>query len=202
MSTLIAVIGNCGSGKTALTKKLSEHYGLVSLLEQHVERPFQARFQSELKTFALANQIDYLLFRAEQELSLRETDKAGIVDGGLDQDFYIFTRLFPRKGFLDDREYALCERLYRTLRRTLPPPDLLIRLTAPLDVLVQRRASRTRALDIVTDADLPTIDELTDTWLRENAVPVIPFDTSQDDPGYSMTASSLLDALGRFLALL
>ncbi len=202
MSTLIAVLGNCGSGKTALTKKLSEHYGLVSLLEQHVERPFQARFQSELKTFALANQIDYLLFRAEQELSLREMDQAGIVDGGLDQDFYIFTRLFHRKGFLDDREYALCERLYRTLRRTLPPPDLLIRLTAPLNVLTKRRASRTRALDIVTDADLSTIDELMETWLRENAVPVIPFDTSQDDPGYSMTASSLLDALDGFLALL
>ncbi len=201
MSTLIAVIGNCGSGKTALTRKLSEHYGLVSLLEQHVERPFQARFQSELKTFALANQIDYLLFRAEQELSLRETDKAGIVDGGLDQDFYIFTRLFHRKGFLDDREYALCERLYRTLRRTLPPPDLLIRLTAPLDVLVQRRLNRTRALDIVTDADLPVIDELMKMWMRDNAAPVITFDTSQDDPGYSTTATPLFTALDHFLAL-
>ncbi len=201
MSTLIAVIGNCGSGKTALTRRLSEHYGLVSLLEQHVERPFQARFQSELKTFALANQIDYLLFRAEQERSLRETGKAGIVDGGLDQDYYIFTRLFQRKGYLDDREYALCGRLYRTLRCTLPPPDLLIRLTAPLDVLVQRRAGRTRALDIVTDADLPAIDELMETWMQDNTVPVIPFDTSPDDPDYSSTIAPVLRSIDQHLSL-
>ncbi len=201
MSTLIAIIGNCGSGKTALTKRLSEHYGFVPLLEQHTERPFQTEFQSELKTYALANQFDYLLFRAEQELALRQTDRVGIADGGLDQDFYIFTRLFHRKGFLDDREYALCETLYRTLRRTLPPLTLLIRLTSPLDVLVQRRRRRTRELDIVTDADLPTIDELIDAWMRDNTVPVITFDTSQDDPDYSATIAPLLHNLEQHLSL-
>ncbi len=200
MSTLIAVIGNCGSGNTALTKKLSEHYELTPLLEQHVERPFQAKFQSELKTFALANQIDYLLFRAEQELSLRQTDKAGIVDGGLDQDFYVFTRLFHRKGLLDDREYELCERLYRALRRSLAAPNLLIRLTAPLEVLVQRRATRTRALDIVTDGDLPAIEGLMDTWMKDNSVPITTFDTTLHDPDYSVTTRSLFEALDRFLA--
>jgi deoxyadenosine/deoxycytidine kinase len=35
MSKLIAVIGNCGSGKTTLTRRLSEHYGFVPLMEQH-----------------------------------------------------------------------------------------------------------------------------------------------------------------------
>jgi deoxyadenosine/deoxycytidine kinase len=195
MAKLIAVIGNCGSGKTALTKRLTAHYGITPLLEQHAERPFQARFQSQLKTYALANQVDYLLFRAEQEHALRLSGAAGIADGGLDQDFHVFTRLFRRKGLLDEREYALCERLYRALRRASPPPDLLIRLTAPLDVLARRRAVRTRALDIVTEADLPAIDELLAGWMSGSRIPVIEFDTSADDPDYSRTAAPLLRAL-------
>jgi deoxyadenosine/deoxycytidine kinase len=149
MVKLIAVIGNWGSGKTTLTRRLSEQYGFVPLMEQHQERPFQARFRSDLKKYSLANQMDYLLFRAEQELSLQGSDTIGIADGGLEQDFHVFTALFHRKGYLDEHEYRICERLYKALRQTLPLPDLLIRLSAPLDVLRRRRAARSRELDIV-----------------------------------------------------
>lgn len=200
MSRLIAVIGNCGSGKTALTKRLSEHYGFTPLLEQHQERPFQAHFQDDLKRYSLANQVDYLLFRAEQELSLQGTDQTGIADGGLEQDFHIFTRLFLLKGFLNVPEYHLCERLMQVLRRTLPPPDLFIRLTAPRDALVQRRLARSRDLDIVTPEELETIDELMDTWMKGNTVPTLTFDTSADDPDYSRTIQPLLAQLDAFLA--
>ena len=201
MGKLIAVIGNCGSGKSALTKRLSEHYNLTPLLEQHQERPFQAKFQDDLKSYSLVNQLDYLLFRAEQEIALRASDKAGIADGGLDQDYYVFTKLFHRKGYLDDSEYGLCERMVRAIRQVLPPPDLMIRLSAPLEILVERRAGRTRKLDIVTADDLGTIDELIATWMTETTVPTLTFDTAKDDPQYSLTIGPLLRALDRFLAL-
>jgi deoxyadenosine/deoxycytidine kinase len=201
MRKLIAVVGNCGSGKSALTRKLSEHYDLVPLLEQHQERPFQARFQSDLRNYSLANQIDYLLFRAEQELSLRESDKAGIADGGLEQDFHVFTRLFLLKGFLDEQEYRLCERMVQAVRRTLPPPDLMIRLSAPLDILIKRRAARTRKLDIVTTDDLSSIEDIIETWMAGNTIPTILFDTSEDDPDYSLTTRPLLSALDHFFSL-
>ncbi len=200
MVKLIAVVGNCGSGKTALTQKLSKHYGLKPLLEQHAGRPFQARFQEELRSYALPNQIDYLLYRAEQELELRESHDIGIADGGLDQDFHVFTKLFHRKGLLNDAEYQLCKRLYHITRVTIPAPDLLIRLTAPLDVLTRRRAARTRALDIVTTGDLGTIDELMAAWMAQNSVPVITFDTAEDDPSYSSTSEPLITQLDRILS--
>lgn len=200
MGKLIAVVGNCGSGKTALTRKLSEHYGLKSLLEQHQERPFQARFQEDLRRYSLANQIDYLLFRAEQEQALRGCDTAGIADGGLEQDFHVFTRLFHHKGFLDEQEYELCARLYQALRGALPPPDLLIRLSTPLPVLIRRREIRTRSLDIVTAGDLPTIEEIISKWMAESAIPTIAFDTTEDDPDYSRSTGPLLGALNRFLS--
>ena len=64
------------------------------------ERPFQALFKQDAR-YALANQLDYLLFRAEQEKELSASHKIGLVDGGLDLDFHGFTRLFHARGLLE-----------------------------------------------------------------------------------------------------
>jgi deoxyadenosine/deoxycytidine kinase len=90
--------------------------------------------------------------------------------------------------------------MYQALRQALPVPDLLIRLSAPLNVLKRRRTIRTRELDIVTADDLGTIDELMAAWIAGNTVRVIDFDTRADDPDYSRTTGPLLAALDRFLS--
>ena len=145
MGKLISIIGNTGAGKTTLARALCETGRFIPALEQHAERPFQALFAGDLRRYALPNQVDYMLLRAEQEAAIRGARNMGIVDGGLEQDFFIYTRLFSRRGYLDGEEYKLCERLYRRLRCLLPAPDLFIYLTAPQAVLSQRVAIRDEA---------------------------------------------------------
>ncbi len=182
MGALIAIIGNCGSGKTTLARLLCRQLGYYQLLEQHTERPFQAAFMQDRRQ-ALPNQIDYLLLRAGQEHSIRQAAGVGVVDGGLDQDFYVFTHLFYAKGYLDEAGFDLCQRLYRQLRQLLPPPDLLLKLNAPLEALKQRRAARSRPLDIVSEVDLPHIDDLLADWLQAGPppAPLIQVDASPGD---------------------
>jgi deoxyadenosine/deoxycytidine kinase len=182
MGALIAIIGNCGSGKTTLARLLCRRLGYHQLLEQHTERPFQAAFMHD-RSQALPNQIDYLLLRAGQEHSIRQAAGVGVVDGGLDQDFYVFTRLFYAKGYLDEAGFDLCRRLHQQLRELLTPPDLVVRLNAPLEALRRRRAQRSRALDIVTEDDLPHIDDLLADWLQANQspTPLIEVDASPGD---------------------
>ena len=182
MGVLIAIIGNCGSGKTTLARLLCRRLGYYQLLEQHAERPYQAAFMQDRRQ-ALPNQIDYLLLRAGQEHSIRQGAGVGVVDGGLDQDFYVFTRLFHAKGYLDEAGFDLCRRLYQQLRQLITPPDLVLRLNAPLETLRLRRAERSRALDIVTDEDLPRIDGLLADRLQADppAGPLIEVDASSGD---------------------
>src|SRR5512136_1794485 len=164
MGKLIGVIGNSGAGKTTLTRLLCQWLPLSTGLEQHGERPFQQLFALDGRRYAFPNQVDYLLFRAEQEWQIRQGAGAGIQDGGLDEDFHVFTRHFFLRGCLTEAEYGLCERLYARLRQGLPPPEVFIYLKAPLPVLMERVTQRNRSLEIAKAADLAELQILLDRW--------------------------------------
>ena len=196
MGKLIGVIGNSGAGKTTLTRLLCQWLPLRTGLEQHGERPFQGLFAREGSRYAFPNQVDYLLFRAEQEWQIRQGTGAGIQDGGLDEDFQVFTRHFFERGYLTEAEYGLCERLYARLRQALPPPEVFIYLKVPLPVLVERMAKRNRTLEIAKEADLAELQGLLDRWIGGlDPATLIEIDAGVDDPGYARSQKVLLRQL-------
>jgi deoxyadenosine/deoxycytidine kinase len=111
MAKLISIIGASGVGKTTLVRALAKAHPFTTALEQHTERPFQQLFKNDPR-FALANQLDYFLYRADQEKELRISAHIGLMDGGLDLDFHGFTRLFHSRNLISDSEFGLCRRLY------------------------------------------------------------------------------------------
>ena len=192
MGKLIVVVGNSGVGKTALVKSLCANNKHGTGLEEHVGRPFQTLFKTDHR-YALANQVDYLLLRAEQERFIRQGLKSGIQDGGLEMDFQVFTRLFLYKGFLSMQEFSICERLYDQIRSAQPPPEVIIWMQAPLDVVTARFALRGRALEIAERDDLKDIDLLLQRWLMLlEPKSLIRLDASKDDPTYRGFLTSLL----------
>jgi translation initiation factor RLI1 len=71
LGKLITVIGNSGVGKTTFVHSISRKAGLIQCIEEHDTRPFQAAFNRDRHGPGLANQIDYLLLRIEQEIRAR-----------------------------------------------------------------------------------------------------------------------------------
>ena len=182
MGNIIVIAGNTGVGKTTLAAALCRLRPFAVGLEQHAERPFQALMAADPRRYALANQIDFLLLRAEQERALRAGSAVGLIDGGLDLDFHGFTRLFHLKGYLTDAEFDLCERLYANLRAFLGPPDLIIHLVAPLPVIASRYARRGRVLEIAQRDDLRSMERFIAEWIAaESVAPIIPVDAAADD---------------------
>lgn len=169
MAKLIAILGNCGTGKTTLANLICDALDLQPYLEDHAQRAYHAATCGDKARYALPNQVDFMLARAEQERHIHRQAVAGVVDGGLEQDFHLFTRLFHRRGYLNDADYALCGRLYTYLRGELPPPDLVIHLHAPLDLLRVNREKRKRAADMVGDDDLELLEGYLEAWLQDHA---------------------------------
>ena len=194
MSKLISIVGTSGVGKTALVHALARTGRFDIAYEQHAERPFQALFKQD-PHYALANQLDYLLLRAEQEQALRASSKLGLLDGGLDLDFYGFTRLFHSRGLLADREYDLCRRLYAFLRASLPRPELFVRLCAD-EGTVASRLSRRERINIASTADTVLFNSFLDEWLA-SIVPdqVVELDVSDETLDYEKSVKAILEKI-------
>lgn len=197
MGKIIAIVGNSGVGKSTLAAALCRARPFAVGLEQHAERPFQALMAADPPRYALANQVDYLLLRAEQERALRQAPADGLIDGGLDLDFHGFTRLFRHRGYLSAAEFDLCRRLYDNLRALLGPPDLILYLTAPLTVIESRYTRRGRSLEIARRDDLALMATFVADWVHSIAgVPVLPIDAAVDDYCTPNAIAALLARLG------
>ena len=194
MNKLIVIVGASGVGKTTLARALCAKRDFAIAYEQHSERPFQTLFKQDPK-YALANQMDYLLHRAEQERGLRQSDKPALMDGGLDLDFHGFTRLFHARGWLTDEEFNLCRRFYQHTRALLPSPDLIIALTASAQTISERLATRNR-INIASSEDADIFNSFTEEWLA--SIPpsqLLRLDVSNESPDYSQSALAILKRL-------
>lgn len=195
MSKLISIVGASGVGKTALAQALAKNKVFQTAYEQHAERPFQALFKQD-KRFALANQMDYLLLRAEQEKELRAGTLIGLTDGGLDLDFHGFTRLFLSRNLLSQPEFDLCRRLYIHIRETLPQPELIVRLHADVETVNSRMISRQR-INIASAEDTALFNSLLDEWLRDiPSKQKLELDVSNETLDYQNSTNRILEFIG------
>ena len=163
MAQLISIIGVSGIGKTSLVRALNTGDQFAVGFESHAERPFQVSFKTNTH-LALANQFDFLLYRAEQERLLRSDPRPALIDGGLDLDFHGFTRLFHARGWLSDDEFKLLGRFHTFFRENLPPPELIIHLAASEEVIRARLEKRDR-INIASASDASMLATFLDEWL-------------------------------------
>src|SRR5579872_6068426 len=178
----IAVEGPIGAGKTALAERLGTRLDATVVLEE-TDNPFIADFYADRPGAALQAQLFYLLNRHRQQTSLRQADlfsQMTICDYVFDKD-----KIFAFLN-LDDNELFIYQRLYELLARDVPPPDLVLYLQAPTDVLLRRVHSRRLEPETVAlQPDDDYLRELNEAYhhffFHYTATPLLVVETSQFD---------------------
>lgn len=188
----LAIEGPIGVGKTRLAERLAAKLEATTVLED-TENPFLADFYADRPGSALQAQLFYLLNRHRQLTSKRQADlflQTTICDYVFDKD-----KIFAYLN-LDDNELFIYQRLFDLLARDVPPPDLVVYLQAPTELLMERLRRRARdreaaELDTGVDDNVPLpaeeyVRELNEAYqhffFHYTSTPLLVVETSEFDP--------------------
>ncbi|MDH5508195.1 MAG: deoxynucleoside kinase [Anaerolineae bacterium] len=172
---LILVAGNIGAGKTSLTERLGERLGWRTGFESVADNPYLADFYQDMSAWAFHLQVFFLGHRADQQVEAAAAEGSAILDRSIYEDFYIFARALYKSQMMHERDYEAYRRIFELVTDSLPAPDLLLFLKAPVDVLLQRIQARGRAIESgITAEYLGLLDSLYEEWLANfDLCPVI-----------------------------
>jgi deoxyadenosine/deoxycytidine kinase len=178
----LALEGPAGAGKGTLAQRLASRLDAALVLDDTDTNPFLGDAQSGRPGSAFQAQLFCLLARHRQQVALRQADlfsQATVSDYLFDKDkIYAYQTL-------DDNELFIYQRLYELLARDVPPPDLVVYLQAPIDVLRKRLKERERKDDAPRAPMWNRLPELNEAFnhffFHYTATPLLVVETSQID---------------------
>ncbi|MCQ2182265.1 MAG: deoxynucleoside kinase [Bacteroidales bacterium] len=140
----IGVAGNIGSGKTTLTKMLSEHYGWIPKYEAVSFNPYLEDYYKDIPRWSYNLETYFLAQRFKDVLEIAKSKDVIIQDRTLFEGVYIFVANNRDLGNLSERDYNTYMELFRLMMSMVRPPDLLIYLKSTVPHLVAKIQKRGR----------------------------------------------------------
>ena len=100
-------------------------------------------------------------------MALAGTPRSAIIDRSIYEDAEIFARAALNLGTISERDYQTYRRVFNLIVGSLPSPDLLIYLRAPVEVLLERIRARGRDMERgITAEYLKLLESYYQEWLE------------------------------------
>ncbi len=165
----IAISGNMGAGKSTLVQFLSKNFPqVVPVFEPFDENPYLADFYRDMKKWAFHSQLFFLTRKFALNKQLETQDKTIILDRAIYEDAEIFAKNLHNYGYIEKRDYKVYQYLYKTMLKSLRPPDLMIFLSCSSQTLMKRINSRGRKLEKQISYDyIKKLDRLYKMWIAK-----------------------------------
>jgi deoxyadenosine/deoxycytidine kinase len=167
----IAIAGNIGVGKSTLVEKLCARLGWEPFFEGVVDNPYLADFYKDMRAWSFHSKIFFLARRLRDLRLLRDFPRTVIQDRSVYEDAEIFAKNLFRQGHIAERDWKTYRELYGVLTELLPPPDLVVYLSASVPTLLQRIALRGREYEkSIAPEYLAQLNVLYDEWIGDFAL--------------------------------
>ncbi len=143
----VSIAGNIGSGKSSLTKLLSERFGWIPFFESVDDNPYLKDFYADMKRWSFHLQVYFLSNRFKNHQRISEMSASVVQDRSIYEDVEIFARNLHEMGNMSDRDYESYRELFGIMVTYLRRPDLLIYLRANIDTLLRQIKLRGRGFE-------------------------------------------------------
>ena len=140
----IGIAGNIGSGKTTLTRMLSDYYGWTPKYESVTYNPYLEDYYKDIPRWSFNLEIYFLEQRFRDILDIAKSKKVIIQDRTIFEGVYIFVANNYAMGNLSERDFSTYMRLFEAIMSTVKYPDLMIYLRSSVPHLVTQIQKRGR----------------------------------------------------------
>ena len=164
----IGIAGNIGSGKTTLTRMLSEHYGWTPKYEAVTYNPYLEDYYKDIKRWSFNLEVYFLQQRFKDVLEIASSDDVIIQDRTIFEGVYIFVANNKAMGNRSDRDYETYMDLFKLMMSLVKAPDLLIYLRSSVPHLVSQIQKRGREYEKSIELDyLEGLNNRYEQWISE-----------------------------------
>lgn len=179
----IAVAGNIGAGKTSLVEYMTTRYEFRPFFEPFAENPYLEDFYKDMSAWGFHSQMWFLTHKYRLHRDLERTDGILVQDRTIYEDAEIFATQLYRSGSMSERDFATYSELYRAMRASLRPPDLLIYLRCSVKAAKQRIKRRGRPSEMAIPTKyLTRLHGLYEEWIGGwTHSPVLIWDSDRQD---------------------
>lgn len=141
----IGIIGPIGSGKSLLSKKLSNHYECTLVQEPVEKNEYLPYFYQDKETFAMLSQNAF--YSALFLLMWKSKDDPNVVCDSTLFSNLVFTELLRLDGTMSAMEVALTYAIADSHLKRLPDVDVHIVIERPIEQLFENVRKRGRAIE-------------------------------------------------------
>ena len=164
----IGIAGNIGSGKTTLTRMLSEHYGWTPKYEAVSYNPYLEDYYKDIARWSFNLEVYFLEQRFKDVLEISKSRRTIIQDRTIFEGVYIFVANNYAMGNLSERDYATYMELFELMMSLVKAPDLMIYLRSSIPHLVSQIQKRGRDYEQSISIEYLTgLNEKYESWIRD-----------------------------------
>lgn len=158
----VSIAGNIGSGKSSLTKLISDELEWKPYYEKVNDNPYLKDFYSDMNRWSFNLQIYFLSHRFKTHKEITKKKSSVIQDRSIYEDVEIFAKNLYTMGKMKKRDYDNYRQLFKEMTHFLQPPDLMIYLRSSLDKLSKQIKLRGREFE--RNIDLSYLNKLNQSY--------------------------------------
>ena len=164
----IAVAGNIGSGKTTLTRMITEHFNWTPKYESVDFNPYLTDFYNDMERWSFNIQIYFLNKRFLDVVEIRKSQDIIVQDRSIYEDACIFAPNLHDMGLMSTRDFENYSSLFSLMSSLVKAPDLLIYLRSSIPHLVSNIQKRGREFENSIRLDyLKGLNDRYEKWIED-----------------------------------